>query len=130
MHRDQVARVLDQRREPRLAGAPVDLGRELGAAQGERDLVRERAQRVPRLVVVGGLAREDQHQAGARRARGPKLEQQDGVVAGGQAELRACVGRELQHAGTTPESCRSAEVSAEIAQSVRAPCSSSAIARS
>ena len=65
-HRDQVARVLDERREPSLAGAPVNLGRELGAAQRERDLVGERAQRVARLVVVGGLAGEDQHQAGAR----------------------------------------------------------------
>ena len=42
-HRDQIARVLDERREPRLAGAPVNLGRQLGAAQGERDLMRQRA---------------------------------------------------------------------------------------
>ena len=92
-HRDQVARVLDERREPRLAGPPVHLGRELGAAQRQRDLVGERAQRVARLVVVGGLAGEDQHETGARGLRGTKLEQQNGVVAGGQAQLRARAGR-------------------------------------
>ena len=98
-HGDQVAGVLDQRREPRLARTPVDLGRELGAAQGQRDLVRKRAQCVPRLIVVGGLAREDQHQAGARGPRRTELEQEDGVVAGGEMELCACAGRQLQHAG-------------------------------
>src|SRR6185503_1543402 len=93
-HGDEVARGADERAEARLARAAVDLLRQRGALERERDLGGERAQAVLRGAGAGVLAAHDQQAAGLGADR--QAEDDGLAVVAADVQVGATLGRERQ----------------------------------
>ena len=89
---DQIARVRDEGAETRFALAPVQIGGERCAFDRERDLRRERAERICEIACDGLGGRDDQRAADLT-ADGERRD--DCRMALGQPEVAAHVRREL-----------------------------------
>ena len=105
-HRDQVARVLHQRREARLALAAVHLLREPRALQGQRDLRRQAGQR--RAHVLRGLALAGHHDQAAHLAAQRERQHEGVALLVVQQQVGARVGIEAD-AGAALAAARGSE---------------------